>query len=60
MIVKSVDIEAKRVTTVWFSDSHEGQEATFPATAISRVEEETEKAAPAAQAGRPRRKPAKK
>jgi hypothetical protein len=58
MIVKSVDIEAKRVTAVWFSDHHEGQEATFPATAIDRVEE-TEKAAPAAKAGRPGRKPAK-
>jgi hypothetical protein len=26
------------VTTVWFSDSHEGQEGVFPATALDRVE----------------------
>jgi hypothetical protein len=59
MIVKSVDIEAKRVTAIWFSDRHEGQEGTFPATAIDRVEE-PEKAPPASKAGRPGRKPAKK
>ncbi|MDR0449999.1 MAG: hypothetical protein LBH26_01890 [Treponema sp.] len=56
MIVKSVDIEAKRVTAIWFSDCHEGQEATFPATAIDRVEEPV-KASPAPKAGRPGRKP---
>jgi hypothetical protein len=59
MIVKSVDIEAKRVTAVWFSDNHEGQEATFPATAIDRAED-AEKAAPDSKTGRPGRKPAKK
>ncbi|MDR1636354.1 MAG: hypothetical protein LBR93_03360 [Treponema sp.] len=58
MIVKSVDIEAKRVTAIWFSDSHEGQEATFPATAIDRVEE-TKKVPSPKKAG-PGRKPAKK
>jgi hypothetical protein len=58
MIVKSVDIEAKQVTTVWFSDSHEGQEATFPAPALDRVVE-PEKAPPEPK-GRPGRKPGKK
>jgi hypothetical protein len=59
MIVKSVEIEAKLVTTIWFSDNHEGQEATFPATAIDRVTEE-EEAPPAAKAGRADKKPGKK
>jgi hypothetical protein len=44
MIAKSVDIEAKQVTAVWFSDGHEGQEATFPATALDRAEDVKKKA----------------
>jgi hypothetical protein len=44
MVVRSVDIEAKLVTTAWFSDAHEGQEGVFPATALDRVEEEAAKA----------------
>jgi hypothetical protein len=59
MIVKSVDIEAKRVTTVWFSDCHEGQEATFPASALDRAAEA--EVLPQPKAGRrPGRKPGKK
>jgi hypothetical protein len=38
MVVLGVDIEAKIVTTVWFSDTHEGQEFEFPASALDRVE----------------------
>jgi hypothetical protein len=38
MVVQTVDIEAKQVTAVWFSDDHRGQQAVFPATALDRVE----------------------
>ncbi|GHV45860.1 hypothetical protein AGMMS49546_32740 [Spirochaetia bacterium] len=38
MVVQVVDIEAKLVTTVWFSDTHEGQQGVFPASALDRFE----------------------
>jgi hypothetical protein len=38
MVVLSVNSEAKQVTTIWFSDAHEAQQATFPASALDRVE----------------------
>ncbi|AEF81205.1 hypothetical protein [Leadbettera azotonutricia] len=38
MVVQSVNIDAKTVTTVWFSDTHEGQEAVFPASSLDRFE----------------------
>ena len=48
MVVQSVDIEAKLVTTAWFSDAHESQEGLFPASALDRVDT----AAPAKSAGK--------
>jgi hypothetical protein len=59
MVVLAVDIEAKVVTTVWFSDAHEGQEADFPASALDRFEAN---AAPAKKtaAKAPAKKPGKK
>jgi hypothetical protein len=39
MVVKTVDENAKLVTTVWFSDAHEVQEGVFPAGALDRAEE---------------------
>jgi hypothetical protein len=38
MVVRGVDIEAKLVTTAWFSASQEGQEGVFPASALDRVD----------------------
>jgi hypothetical protein len=38
MIVTSVDVDAKQVTTVWFSDDHGVQQGVFPASALDRVE----------------------
>ncbi|MDR2802768.1 MAG: hypothetical protein LBB22_00575 [Treponema sp.] len=38
MIVTSVDADAKLITTVWFSDSHDAQKAVFPASALDRIE----------------------
>ncbi|GHT85598.1 hypothetical protein FACS1894137_10080 [Spirochaetia bacterium] len=48
MVVQCVDIEAKLVTAVWFSDDHKGQIAVFPASAIDRWEAP---ATPAKKAG---------
>jgi hypothetical protein len=39
MIVKSVDENAKLVTTVWFSDANEAQQGVFPAGALDRAED---------------------
>ncbi|GHU14767.1 hypothetical protein FACS1894161_5460 [Spirochaetia bacterium] len=36
MVVQAVDIDTKLVTTVWFSDTHEGQQGVFPANALDR------------------------
>ncbi|MDR0876695.1 MAG: hypothetical protein LBN21_01475 [Treponema sp.] len=54
MVVLGVDIDAKIVTTVWFSDSHEGQEFEFPAGALDRYEANAApvKKAPAKKAGK--------
>jgi hypothetical protein len=54
MVVLGVDIEAKRVITVWFSDSHEGQEGEFPASALDRFEASAApaKKAPAKKTGK--------
>jgi hypothetical protein len=38
MVVQQVDIDAKLVTTAWFSDAHESQEGLFPASALDRVD----------------------
>ena len=57
MIVQSVDIESKLVTTVWFLDNHTIQEGTFPASALNRVEAPVEE--PEKKSGRGR-KPAQK
>ncbi|GHV37282.1 hypothetical protein AGMMS49546_04570 [Spirochaetia bacterium] len=38
MVVQAVDIDAKLVTTVWFSDTHESQQGVFPASALDRFE----------------------
>jgi hypothetical protein len=38
MIVQSIDEETKMVNTTWFSDTHECQEGTFPASALERAE----------------------
>ena len=38
MIVQSVDIENKLITTVWFSENQTIQEGVFPASALDRVE----------------------
>jgi hypothetical protein len=38
MVVQSVDIEAKLITTAWFSDTHQSQEGEFPASALDRVD----------------------
>jgi hypothetical protein len=58
MIVQSVDENAKLVTTIWFSDSHEVQVGIFPSGALDRAEE---KKAPAkAVAPKAGKKPGKK
>jgi hypothetical protein len=38
MVVQSVDIDAKQVNTIWFSDSQGSQTGTFPATSLDRTE----------------------
>jgi hypothetical protein len=38
MVVQSVNIDAKLVTTIWFSDDNAAQQAVFPATALDRIE----------------------
>ena len=38
MIVQSINEETKMVNTTWFSDTHECQEGTFPASALERAE----------------------
>jgi hypothetical protein len=50
MIVKSVDENAKLVTTVWFSDANEAQQGVFPAGALDRAEDK--KAGAAKPAGK--------
>jgi hypothetical protein len=50
MIVQSVDESAKLVTTIWFSDANEAQQAVVPAGALDRAEEK--KAAAAKPAGK--------
>ncbi|GHV77301.1 hypothetical protein AGMMS49942_21220 [Spirochaetia bacterium] len=57
MVVQGVDIEAKLVTAVWFSDDHKGQIAVFPASALDRWEAP---AAPVKKAGPVGKKPGKK
>ncbi|GHV12847.1 hypothetical protein AGMMS50268_38590 [Spirochaetia bacterium] len=57
MVVQTVDIEAKLVTAVWFSDDHKGQIAVFPASAIDRWEAPV---APVKKAGQAKAAVAKK
>jgi hypothetical protein len=61
MVVQSVDIDAKLVTAVWFSDANEGQVGVFPASGLDRFEVPAE-AARKAPAGKSAagRKPGKK
>ena len=37
MVVKSVDEEAKAITTSWFSDGNAYQEGVFPVSALDRA-----------------------
>ncbi|GHU60716.1 hypothetical protein FACS189445_0820 [Spirochaetia bacterium] len=61
MVVQGVDIEAKLVTAVWFSDDHKGQIAVFPASAIDRWEAPNASAKKVAPAKKPMgKKPGKK
>ncbi|GHV83511.1 hypothetical protein AGMMS50212_08510 [Spirochaetia bacterium] len=53
MVVLSVNPEAKQVNTVWFSTAGEVQQATFPASALDRVEVKTAAVKKAAPAGKP-------
>jgi hypothetical protein len=39
MVVQSVDIDAKTVNTIWFSDDHRSQTGTFPASSLDRAED---------------------
>jgi hypothetical protein len=60
MIVKAVNEEAKLVTTVWFSNSNEIQEGTFPTGALDRAEEKKAPAKAGKSTGnKPSRKPNK-
>jgi hypothetical protein len=62
MVVQTVDIDRKLVTTVWFSNANEAQSAVFPASALDRVEfnaAPVKKAAAPAKAV-PAKKPGKK
>ena len=38
MVVKSIDVETKSITAVWFTNQNEYQEGTFPASALVRAE----------------------
>jgi hypothetical protein len=49
VIVQSIEEETKTVNTTWFSDSHECQEGSFPASSLDRAE-------PPKPAGRKKRK----
>ena len=60
MIVQSVDIESKLVTTVWFSEDKTIQEGTFPASALNRVEVVAEEPVKKATTGTRGRRPAQK
>jgi hypothetical protein len=63
MVAQAVDIDAKQVSVVWFSDDHRGQQAVFPAAALDRVEAPApaaeKKAAVSAGNGTRGRKPGK-
>jgi hypothetical protein len=55
MVAQSVDIDARQVTTVWFSNDNKAQSAVFPASALDRFEAPAapvRKAAGKAAAGR--------
>jgi hypothetical protein len=54
MVVQTVDIENKMVSTVWFSDTHEMQAGLFPAGALDRAEDKA-KAPKAAAKGKGRK-----
>ena len=38
MVVKSVEVQTKLITAVWFSNQNEYQEGSFPAAALDRAE----------------------
>jgi hypothetical protein len=52
MIVQSVDIESKLITTVWFSGAQEIQEGIFPSSALEKVDVSVEPAKNAGAKGR--------
>jgi hypothetical protein len=58
MVAQSVDIDAKQVNTIWFSDGHRAEIGTFPATALDRAEAGAPAAKKAAKSAA--KKPAKK
>jgi hypothetical protein len=60
MVAQSVDIEAKLVTTIWFSDAHESQIAVFPASALDRFEASAAPAKKAAGKAPTAKKPGRK
>jgi hypothetical protein len=58
MAVQSVDIDAKQVNTIWFSDCHGAETGTFPATSLDRAEADAPVAKKAAKSTA--KKPARK
>jgi hypothetical protein len=60
MVVLSVNAEAKQVTTIWFSDAHEAQQATFPSSSLDRVEAKVAPAKKPAAGGVKKAPPGKK
>ncbi|GHT93036.1 hypothetical protein FACS1894140_5840 [Spirochaetia bacterium] len=60
MVAQSVDIEAKLVTTIWFSDTHKSEIAVFPASALDRFEAPSAPARKAAGKAAAGKKPGRK
>jgi hypothetical protein len=60
MVVQSVEIDAKLVNTVWFSDTHEAQKAVFPASSLDRFEAPVAPVKKAAEKAAAGKKPGRK
>jgi hypothetical protein len=60
MVVQSVEIDAKLVNTVWFSNANEAQKATFPASSLDRFEVAAPPAKKAASKAAAGKKPGRK
>ncbi|GHT55300.1 hypothetical protein FACS1894109_01570 [Spirochaetia bacterium] len=60
MVAQSVEIDAKLVTTVWFSTDNKAQSAVFPASALDRFEESAAPARKAAGKAAAGKKPGRK